>query len=844
MLQLTLKNLGAYKRRVLSTGLAVILGVAFLAATLALGDTMRAGFTTDIVQGVGDTAVTVRSDTRLGGGDYVEQTGVLDASMVQQLAVIDGVAEAQPGVEGVAQLVGSDGSAIGGNGPPTVGTNWIPTGPLNAYRIDEGRAPSERGEVAIDASAADKGDLHVGDRTIVRTPQPTPVTVVGIAKFGARDTLGGATVTFFTTDQASELLLGQPGKISTVSLAADPGVSEDELAARVATTLPAGTEAVTGAQLVAEFQDDIDEGFLNFFETLLLAFAAIALLVATFSIYNTFSIVVAQRTRESALLRALGASRRQVLRSVGIEALVIGTIASVLGLAAGYGLASGMTALLGAGDLDLPVGLILDAGTIVTAMVVGIGVTLVASIAPAIKASRVAPLAALRDVAVDRSGTSVWRALVGAVAAASGVALMLSGASGESMGKVGLGTLVTLIGAVLLGPVVARPAAAIIGAPVAALRGRAGVLARRNSMRNPRRTSGTASALMIGVAVVAAFTVLAASVKASIGRTADRSVTADLVIAQTNFSAPGLDPAMVPALRQLPELDQVAAGGDGVFQIDGETVYPVVIDTSNLGAVADMEVEQGDLATLRADGLAVQADYAEEHGWTIGSPVEVGWADGTASTLTVDVIYGLRNLFGDLIITPEAYNPHATQPMDVVVLMTTAAGVSVDAAQAAVQQVAERFYAPDVQTRGEYLDAVNRQIDQSLAFVYGLLAIAILIAVMGIANTISLSVHERTRELGLLRAIGQSRRRIRTMVRWEAVIVAVFGTLGGIGLGTFAGWAVVRAIGQDEGFDTFSLPTTRLAVVVALGALAGILAARRPAKRAAKLDVLEAIATD
>jgi putative ABC transport system permease protein len=845
MLQLTLKNLGAHKRRLFSTSLAVILGVAFLSATLMLGDTMRAGFKVDIVEGVGDTAVTVRGSTRLGNSDStIKQSGVLDASLVQQLATVDGVAEAAPGVEGVAQLIGANGRPIGGNGPPTVGTNWIPTGPLNAYRIADGREPAADGEVVIDRGAAEKGDLHVGDQTIVRTPSPTPVTIVGIATFGDRDTLGGATVTFFTTEQASELLLGQPGKVSTVGLAAKPGVSEDQLAANVAPTLPQGTEAITGTDLKAEFQHDIETGFLNFFQTLLLAFAAIALLVATFSIYNTFSIVVAQRTRESALLRALGASRRQVLRSVTLEAFVIGLIASAIGLATGFGLASGLKALMASADLDLPVSLILSTGTVIAGLVVGVGVTLVASIAPAIKASRVAPLAALRDVAVDRSGASIWRALAGFAFAGGGIALILAGASGTSMGLVGLGTLVTLIGVVLLGPVVARPASALLGSPVAILRGRAGVLARRNSMRNPRRTAGTASALLIGVAVVAAFTVLAASIKASIGRTANRSVTADLVVAQTNFSAPGLDPGMVPVLEQLPELDTVASGGDGFFQIDGTTQEPVVIDTTKLGKVADMELKSGSLDTLPADGIAVQEDYAKDHGWKLGTTIPVTWADGTTSNLSVDALYGVKGLFGDMIITPSAYLPHVTQPTDVVILMTAAPGVSLEQAKTAVQQVADRFYAPDVQTRGEYLESVNKQIDQSLAFIYGLLAIAILIAVMGIGNTISLSVHERTRELGLLRAIGQGRRQTRTMVRWESVIVAVFGTLGGIALGTFAGWATVRAIGEGEGFNTFSVPVTRLLVVVGLGAVAGVIAARRPAKRAAKLDVLQAIATD
>ena len=413
------------------------------------------------------------------------------------------------------------------------------------------------------------------------------------------------------------------------------------------------------------------------------------------------------------------------------------------------------------------------------------------------------------------------------------------------MALVGLGTLVTLIGFVLLGPVVARPAAAVIGAPIAVLRGRAGRLARRNAMRNPRRTAATASALMIGVAVVAAFTVLGASVKASLAHTADTAVRADLVIAQGNSStAPGLDPAMVPALQQLPELDAVVGAGIATMRLDGDTVQPMVMDTARIDAVTDMQVRRGSLATLPDDGLAVQSDYARDHGWTIGTTVPVTFPDGTH--LDADRRRPLRA--EEPVRRPHRHHRRlrpARHPAD--------RRRHLDDPRAPASPATRRrprpsrcrrtFYAPDVQTRSEYLDSVNAQIDQLLAFVYGLLAVAVIIAVIGIGNTISLSVYERTRELGLLRAVGQSRRRVRTMVRGEAVVVAIFGTVGGLLLGTAGGWAVVRAIGADQGIVRFALPLDRIAVVVALGALAGILAAHRPARRAAKLDVLAAIAT-
>jgi putative ABC transport system permease protein len=315
------------------------------------------------------------------------------------------------------------------------------------------------------------------------------------------------------------------------------------------------------------------------------------------------------------------------------------------------------------------------------------------------------------------------------------------------------------------------------------------------------------------------------------------------VVASDDFSGVGLDPAMADDIAALPEVGALAAAGDAVVVFGDETLYPVATDLAAMASVADLGVQSGSMASAGPDGLAVGVELADEHGWTVGSEVVFGFADGAAETFTVDAIYTTDNLFGDLLMQRAAYEPHATQMDDVVVLLTAAAGTSVTDAKVAVQEVVDSYYGPDVRTRGEYLDLVNAQVDQALALVYGLLAVAILIAVMGIANTVSLAVHERTRELGLLRAVGQTRRQTRTMVRWESVMVAVFGTLGGVVLGTFLGWGMVRAIGEEEGIGTFAIPTTSLVVVLVLGAAAGVLAALRPARRAARLDVLTAIAT-
>ncbi|HEX8803228.1 MAG TPA: FtsX-like permease family protein, partial [Acidimicrobiales bacterium] len=413
MLRTTFKGISAHKRRLLSTSSAVLLGVAFLCGTLILGDTLRAGFADLFTEANAGTDAVVRSSTEVGD-DEVSERGLLDASVVDTVRGVDGVATAEPLIEGTGQIVGADGDPLGGNGPPTVAGNWVADRGLNPYELDRGEAPRRDGEVVIDEASAEEGDLHIGDTTTICTPEPIEVTIVGLVRFGDAESAGPVTYAGFTADYAERILLPAPGSVTSVLVAADPGVSQAELVDRLEPVLPDGAEALTGAELTQEQRDAIESDFLGFFTAFITAFAVVAMVVATFSIYNTFSILVAQRTRESALLRALGASRRQVLTSVGIEALVIGVVASGVGVAVGLALASGLLALTTALGLgEIADGLTVHAGSMVVAAVVGVVATLIASVAPAVKASRVRPLAALRDVAVDRSGASVVRGVSG-----------------------------------------------------------------------------------------------------------------------------------------------------------------------------------------------------------------------------------------------------------------------------------------------------------------------------------------------------------------------------------------------------------------------------------------------
>lgn len=840
-----ISSLWARKRRLLGGAIAIVIGVAFLAATLVLGDAMKGGIHSLLAEGNSGTDALVRSELEIGTAE-MSARATIDEQLVSQLAANPDVASALPVVEGVAQLAGADGELIGGQGPPTFGENWLDFD-RNPYQLIDGRAPQRAGEVVIDGDSADTGKLHVGDTTTVRVPDPVEVTVVGIAELGSGESLGGVTFTWFDTDTAQRLLLNSDDQLTGVNLTAAPGVTPEQLVAAIDPTLASGVQAVTGSALTAEDDADIAADFLDFFNTFLLMFAGVALLVSTFTIHNTFSIVVAQRTRESALLRALGASRRQVLTAVIVESLIVGVVASAIGLFSGLLLANGLRALLEAIGLGLPTAaLALDSTTVIASMTVGVVVTLIAGLTPAVKASRVAPLAALRDVDVDRSGTSIVRAVLGTLVTAGGVALVVTAShdADSAMAMAGLGSLLTVVGAVLIGPVVARLATAVIGIPVRLFGGQSGKLARRNSMRNPKRTAGTASALMLGTAVVALFATFAASIKQSLDDLLADAYEGDLVVVQDGWGGAGLSPDLAPAIGALPEVATATGLTFANFTVDGEAAdEPFAIDPAAVDSVVDLGTVAGSLKAMDASGLAVSEAYAEDKGWSLGTPVTVGFADGATDQMHVAVVYKDANLLGDLMIDDDAWRPHTPRSDDFIVLISLADGVSVEHGRAAVDRLSEQYGAPASMDRHEYLDSATEDIDQMLNLVYGLLGLAILIALLGIANTLSLSLYERTRELGLLRAVGQTRRQLRRTVRWESVIIAVFGTIGGVGVGTFLAWGLMQAIKASEGIGSFVVPVATLLVVLGAAIVAGIVAAWRPARRAAKLDVLDAIAT-
>ena len=841
MLRTTLTAAWSRKRRLVGTSLAVLLGVAFLTATLVLSDSARAGFRTAFAEANAGTDALVRSETRLTAADQDVPTPV-DAVLLETVARVDGVAAVAPSVQGVGQVLDADGEPVGGDGPPTIAGNWIDDPALNGWDLAAGRAPAASGEVVVDRGSAEAAGLTLGDSATVLVPAPVPVTVVGIVTIGGEDSLGGSTFVGFGTIEAQRLLLRSTDRLTGVVVAAADGITQDDLVSRLDGALPAGVTAISGADLTAEQQADIESDFLGVFSTALLAFAFVALLVAAFSIFNTFSILVAQRTRESALLRALGASRRQVLLSAVGEATIVGLIGSVLGLGAGLIVASGLVGLLDAAGLGLPVdGLALSGGTALTAVGVGLAVTLAGGLAPAWKASGVPPLAALRDAVVDAASASRWRAAAGLGAVALGAGLVVTGTSGEGgLGRAGLGALVLVVGVVLFGPVAVRPLAGALGTPLR-LRGVSGDLARRNAVRNPRRTSGTAAALLVGVGVVSLFTVFAASVSASIDHLVRRSFGGDLVVEPAAWGGAGLSPEVVERIAGLPEVGAAAGLGEAAVTLDGTDQDVGFADPVALAAVADLDADVGDPGSISDSELATTTELAAERGWSVGTPVTVGFVDGSTEVLTLAATYGTEAVGGDVLLPAATALAHQAQGGYFVVLVDLADGVSLADGRAAVEGVTAGNGGPKVMDRDEFVASEASEVDTLLTVIYALLAVAILIALMGIANTLSLSVHERLRELGLLRAVGQTRAQLRAMVRWESVIVATFGALGGLAIGTFTGWGLVRALNAAEGFGTFAFPLGPMLTVLLVGAGVGVLAGLRPAWRASRLDVLAAV---
>jgi len=835
MFSLTIKELAARKVRLLTTMLAVLIGVAFMSGTMVFTDTVGATFDSALADADAGVDAYVRVPTEIPLG-YGEPGPRLDASLVDTIAAVDGVNQVAVRTYGYAQVVGPDGQPVGDvSQSPAFGLNWVTVDDLNPYTLVEGHAPANDGEIVIDKASADEAGLEPGDVVTVLTKhEPQQFTLAGVAKFGTSDSPAGATAVMFTDAAAAEMLT-EPGQVNAIAITADDGVDESDLVAAVRAALPAsaGVEVITGAQLIDQNQELLAKNF-DGFGTMMLIFALVAVFVGAFIINNTFSITIAQRTREMAMLRAIGASGRQVKRSVLVEAGVIGIIGSGLGLVAGVAVASGLQAMMAQFGVEMPeYPMQIEPAKLVISAAVGILVTVLSAWLPARRAAKIAPIAAVRDVNVDRAGGSVRRAVVGALVTAGGVGLVIGGLAAGALVVVGAGALATFGGVAVIAPVIAPMLARVLGLPLR-LRGVSGELATRNAIRNPKRTARTAASLMIGVGLVGFITVFGASVKTSVAGSLAEDFTGTHII-QTGASdnTAGLSPELAERLRSTAGVDAVAQARMSPAVVDGTSTDALfAFDAATIDQLFRVETVSGDLQHLGAAGLAVSADEATDQGWTIGTPVTVTFPSGS-TTLHVAAIYrGATDWVGSEFVDLTSFDANGIDDLDF--------KVYVAGDEAAIDAVAADYATADVLDRDGFLDSVNADIDTVLGIFNALLGLAVLIALLGIANTLALSIFERRREIGLMRAVGMTRRQVRSTVRWESIVIALLGTSLGLAIGTFFGWAIVRAM-SDQGIDTLTVPMANLGVIAVVAGFAGAVAAAVPARRAARLDVLQAI---
>ncbi len=848
MWRATIKGLWAHKVRLGLTALAVVLGVAFVSGTYILTDTMNRAFDSlfqTVEKGVAVDVSGIPKFKATGpGGEDAGSPERVPGSLLEQIRAVPDVRAAEGSLGGYAQPVDKHGKAITTGGAPNLGFSWVDDPNLASVTLTQGRAPTGPTQVAIDAGTAEKYGFHLGDPIKVLLQGPSiQASVVGIFRFGSANNLLGATIVSFDPQTAQRALVGG-GNWDDILVAAKPGVAPSALAAGIQKILPSGYQAQTGTQAAAENSATIKKG-LAFFNVILLVFAGIAVFVGAFIIFNTFSILIAQRTRELALLRALGASPAQVRRSVIAEAFIVGLVASVVGLVAGFGIAIGLKGLLKAFGLDLPTTTTqLLPRTIIAAIVVGTVTTLIAGIGPALRAARVRPVEALRDAEPTAKRLSGRRIASGLVVLVLGVALLLVGlftGPKNPAALVGLGAMSVFLGVAVLAPLVARPVAGALGRPIGRL-GMAGRLGRDNSVRNPRRTATTSAALMIGLALVAMVSILAASVKSSTDDVLQRTLRADYLVTGSGGFQPFSQDAAT-ALRESHAFSAVEEVRQGVFGLHGNATTLGGIDPAQLEGVTNLPITSGRLSDLGEGDLMVWDKTASDNGWSVGTEVPVQFARTGTRTLKVVATYSDNTLVGNYVVSLSTYEANYTQQLDTFVLAKTAPGVSSTQAKAAVRSVERSFPNVQIQDQAEFRESQSKQIDQLLGLITALLSLALLIAVFGIVNTMALSVYERTREIGLLRAVGLTRRQTRAMVRWESIIIAVFGAVLGTAVGIFFGWAMVRAL-KDQGLTVFSVPVGQLLLYVVVAGILGVIAAIWPARRAAKLDVLRAITTE
>ncbi|MGY3202151.1 ABC transporter permease [Streptomyces sp. TE5632] len=842
MFRTALRNVLAHKARLLMTVLAVMLGVAFVSGTLVFTNTISNALQKQSAKGFDHIDVAVTAEWKEPEGDKVGEYHELTPAMVDDSAGVPGAARAIGVVQGFTALAGKDGKLVGDGFQSQGGNYWGDDDPR--YPLTDGRAPKGAGEILIDSETAKRTGYRVGDtvRMSVDGPVLEPV-VTGVFTTDDGNVAAGGSLTLFDTATAQKLF-GKAGTFDEIAVKAKDGVSEATLRSQLEKALPAGAVSTrTGGELADE-QAEMIASSMSGLKQGLLVFAGIALFVGTFIIANTFTMLVAQRTRELALMRAVGASRRQVTRSVLIEAFLVGAVAAVVGLLTGVGIGAGLRSLVGSLGATMPDGpLVVTPGTVGTAFAVGVLITMLAAWLPGRRAAKIPPVAAMSSVHAQATTKSlVLRNTLGALFAGAGVAVVLVATTmdaSDGQAPMGLGAVLLIIGVFVLTPLLSRPLIAA-AAPVLRVFGVSGKLARQNSVRNPRRTAATASALMIGLTLITGMTVVAGSLQKSIDKMAASSIKADYVVSMANGH--GLTPDVGRTLR---EADGVAATSpmrNAAARIGGETVFLTGVDGAAIGELTEFPVREG---AFEVGGTRIVVDHetAERRGWKAGSGLTVAYEDGKKQKLTVAGVYEGNEMFRGIMLDTATLAPHQSDPGDMLVLVKTSGGAS-DTAKDNLAKALGTNPAIKIQDKQDLSDELAQMFTLVLNMVYGLLAMAVLVAVIGVINTLAMSVFERSQEIGMLRAVGLDRRGVKRMVRLESLVISLFGGVLGIGLGVFFGWAAGRLLGTKMSTYELVLPWDRLALFLLLAGVVGVLAALWPARRAARLNMLQAIKTE
>ncbi len=853
MIGVAIKGLATRKLRAALTAVAIVLGVAMISGTYILTDTIKSAFGTVYNEVYKRTDVVISSKSAIGeeseGARNASKAPAFSESLLTTVRHLKGVEQAQGGITASAQLVGRSGKVLAVEGAPGLAFSVHPHGDqrFNPLTLVAGAWPSGPGEVGIDANTAERHGYRVGETIgVIALGAEQHMRISGIVRIGGVSSIGGATMAIFDFPVAQQLF-HVPGELSSISIAARPGYTPAELVREIRPLLPPDAQARTGAAQAKQATKDTS-GFLTIFQHFLLAFAGVALFVGSFVIANTLSITIAQRTRELATLRTLGATRRQVLRSVLLEAFVIGLLAAVVGLFLGLALAKGLNALFVSFGIDLPqASTVFATRTIVVSLLVGVVVTVLAALRPAIRATRVPPIAAVREGALlPPSRFARFGPYAAVLTVGAAVALMLIGlfvgslSTTQRLVAIGLGAAGLFIGVGMLARTLVPPLAAVLGWPSTKIAGTAGRLARGNAMRNPTRTASTASALMIGLALVTLVSVLAAGLKSTFESSVNEVFNADYAITATNNFSP-ISTASAEAVSKVPGVEVVSGVRAGSGRAFGKLVgvTGVAPDIRKVITVRWQAGSQAVPAELGESGAFVSKDYAKTHHLHVGSPLSLETPAANVMQLRVRGIFAPPkggSPYGEVTISAARFDAEYQDPQNVYAFVDIAGGASA-ANTRALQSALQGFPDAKIQTESQFKRNQEKGIDTLLNLLYVLLSLSIIVSLFGIVNTLLLTVFERTRELGMLRAVGMTRRQMRRMIRHESVVTALIGAALGIPLGVL----LALMVGQAIEYPAFTVPFGTLTVFVLVAIGGGVLAALLPARRAARLSVLAAL---